>query len=1005
MIHGSADGIINLFNINSMKRRLELLAILMTMWSLLPVWASAANDETITGAVVNLTLTEPNTLRETLVDKEYTAIGSFTLHGPVGSDDLKCIVEGTWFTDVQVVDLSDITIVPDEGLYATTQVNSNQHLRRQNHYLSARDEIKETSGTNGLGVGYTITDIYATDLGGLFAEKQSLRELKMPNYVKSVGYGLCYRCFNLTTVSFPQGVTKVKLGAFESCTQLKNHNFGQLTEIEDYAFEYVPITTLDLSKCTSIGVSTFYQSGLTEANLSSATSVSLSTSYNSGAFQGCTSLKKVTFSDKLMSIGGYAFDGCSVLTAVAGLPKALEDINGTSFKDTPWFNNLPYNSDVKYINNVAMCASATATSLNFRSGTTRVADNFMCENRDKVTSLSLPSSLRYIGNEALKDLSITTLTIPENVEYMGYSALRGNNKVTKINYNAISANANVDDYYLYAIVGSACTKVVIGKKVQRIPYGFNGQNLTIVDFEERDASAPCVSISNKAFQGCENLKRFNGFQYVDSIGKYAFYKAGFASLNIPANVKYVGEKAFQYCPNLSTVYYGAPVVAEYLFNDSDIKEITLGSAVRKIGRHAFEYCDKLTNVKFDNRTAQTDSLSIGYSAFSDCTSLESFDGWEYVDSIGSAAFHNVGLTSVILSKGLRYVGDILKTPFEFYPIYGNNIKTIYYDCPLDIYRRLIAYETENLTVGKHATKVDLYNFPRLTTLIMEDRDGNAGLEICDGNSSDKSITDVQGWENVASIGEYAFSYCGLKTVSLPSSINKIGDAAFLGNKSLTSVYYDVPIAGGANIFAYSGTTEVTFGKNIRSIPEKIFCGNTGLKNIVFEVIPMKYFSINPEAFSYCSGLDGQDISLPAGTRAVGCGVFRGVKLNSISVPESIWCWDDEYPADDTSIDHAYIYAPTPSSDWLIKSTNTIYVLPQSLEAYKQDSRWGTIENILPMDDAHLPTAIKAVYSDIQDGTDGQNATYYNMEGQRVSSPKGFTIVRNADGTTRKVMKK
>ena len=36
---------------------------------------------TITGSVEDITLTEPNTLRDKLIDIETTAIGSLTLHG------------------------------------------------------------------------------------------------------------------------------------------------------------------------------------------------------------------------------------------------------------------------------------------------------------------------------------------------------------------------------------------------------------------------------------------------------------------------------------------------------------------------------------------------------------------------------------------------------------------------------------------------------------------------------------------------------------------------------------------------------------------------------------------------------------------------------------------------------------------------------------------------------------------------------------------------------------
>lgn len=930
--------------------------------------SASAVTNAVTGEVVNLTLTEPNTLRETLVDKEYTSISSFTLHGPVGSDDLKCIHEGSWFTDVEVVDLTDITIVPDDGLYAHTDVKSHQIIRRQNHYLSARDEIKVTNGTNGLGIGYTITDIYTTDLGGLFARKESLRVLKMPNSVKSVGYGLCYGCSNLTTVSFPKSVTKVKYGAFCSCTQLRNHNFGQLTEIEGYAFEdnYSLEGTLDLSKCMSIGDGAFYRSGLTEVNLSNASVVPRE------AFKYCNSLKKVTFSDKLTSVGRYAFSGCSALATIEGLPKTLEDVGATSFENTPWFNKIAYDNGVKYINDVAMCASSTVSNLNFREGTTRIADDFVCDNHENVTSLTLPSSLRYIGHDALNGLGITTLTIPEGIEYIG--GLAGSN-ATKINYNAISSKIEVEE----GICG-ACQKVVIGKKVQRIPACFAeyGGELTIVDFEGRDASAPKVTIGERAFYKCKNLKRFNGFQYVDSIGKYAFAYTGFSS-------------------------------------------ITLGTNLREIGYSAF-YVSTLKHIKCDKRTDADVSLTIGENAFANCSGLVDFDAWEYVDSIKSHAFSRcTSLKSIGTSNRLKFVGY---SPFDYC-----NIDSIYFngigdESALSIEKDL---NITSVIIGKDATKVPDNAFSyksSLKSVSFEERENGSLVEILEKAFYHcYSLKNID-FQYVKSIGEDAFAGCAFDSLYLSKNIASISPGAFAGNSTLQYVYYDIPDIDGYNIFwSYDENTAalqtVVVGPSVRVLGS-VFGGCDNLSCITFDgwktpqgtnygakakrlvatatsASENQTLKIKDYALSDLKGLDGTDLILPHGTQEIGYNAFNNVTFKRVFVPSTNKKCDNN---GDWQQKVSYNYREDTD---VILLADIMYVLPSLLESYR--ARYTSSYTFLPMSEEYLPTGMKAVLSDMQNEIDMQNATFYNMEGQHVINPKGLTIVRNADGSTRKVMMK
>ena len=83
--------------------------------------------------------------------------------------------------------------------------------------------------------------------------------------------------------------------------------------------------------------------------------------------------------------------------------------------------------------------------------------------------------------------------------------------------------------------------------------------------------------------------------------------------------------------------------------------------------------------------------------------------------------------------------------------------------------------------------------------------------------------------SVTSIGNKAFRYSGLTSVTIPNSVTSIGSYAFDG---------------------CSGLTSVTIGNSVTSIGNSAFSGCSGLTSIT---IPNSVKSIGSSAFSGCSG--------------------------------------------------------------------------------------------------------------------------------------------------------
>ena len=195
----------------------------------------------------------------------------------------------------------------------------------------------------------------------------------------SSGNGAFKDCTEISSIKFPQTLTKIGESAFEDCTGLTSISMpASLTTIGDYVFSgCTGLTSLDLSACTSL------------------------TTIDGSAFSSCTGLKSIRWPANLTTIGEYAFYSCTGLTSVH-LPANLTTIDEEAFYG---------------------CTGLTSISLPASLTTIGVGAFASCTG---LTSISLPANLTEIGKYAFYECTgLTSIRLPANLAQIGRGAFYG----------------------------------------------------------------------------------------------------------------------------------------------------------------------------------------------------------------------------------------------------------------------------------------------------------------------------------------------------------------------------------------------------------------------------------------------------------------------------------------------------------------------------------------------------------------------------------------------------
>ena len=326
----------------------------------------------------------------------------------------------------------------------------------------------------------------------------------------------------------------------------------------------------------------------------------------------------------------------------------------------------------------------------------------------------------------------------------------------------------------------------------------------------------------------------------DSNNDWHSRKAEITSVIIEDGVTSIGDWAFSYCSSLTSVTIPDSVTSigdRAFYGCSSLTSITIPDSVTSIGDLAFSDCSSLTSISIPDSVT-----SIGNYAFFGCSSLTSITIPDSVTSIGDSAFSGCSsLTSITIPGSVTSIASYAFAYCDALTHINVSGDNLYY-CDVD-----------GILFNKD--KTELLCFPAGNTAsnyTIEDSVTSIGDSAFSGCSSLTSITMP---DSVTSIGDYAFSGCSsLTSITIPDSVTSIGECAFSVCSSLTSITIPDSVTSiGDYAFSFcSSLTSITIPNSVTSIGYSAFSVCSSLTSIT---IPNSVTSIGYSAFSDCDSLE------------------------------------------------------------------------------------------------------------------------------------------------------
>ncbi len=530
-------------------------------------------------------------------------------------------------------------------------------------------------------------------------------------------------------------------------------------------------------------------------------------------------------------------------------------------------------------------------------GITRVG-NLAFRDLSEVTSVTLPSTLKSVGNFSFSNTAITEVTLPAGLETLGQYTFNGcselvtvnipsNSKLTAIPVGAFSYCGKlssislpdsitlIDDEAFEEDIALAITALPANLKTVGASAFSHCSSLTTLDLGDK-----LVTIGGSAFFKCTNLETVTFPDTLKTINYWAFRETAITELSLPSGLTSIGEYAFNQCNGLTSVNLacsGDIAIGTSAFNNCEnIESVTITGNLTALSNYVFGNNPKLSSVSIPDSVT-----TIGEGAFGGCQALKSFTWPASLTSVGSYAFGNSGLESVTIPENVTFNESVFTECYSLTQVTIEDGVTV---IPREMFNYCSSLKT--VTLPDTLTEISFGAFKRsgLTSIVIP-----AGVKVISSRAfSDchelESVTLPEGLERLE---DYAFEWCEiLPAIEIPSSCTAVGNRvlACTAIKSVTLTINDDENLIPTELFSGCNQLEsITIKGNMTKIPYGMFYSCGQLKSLT---LPDTITEIGSYAFLGCKSLTS--FTIPAGVTKIGNYAFEGCKsITSLTIPSKV----------------------------------------------------------------------------------------------------------------------
>ena len=416
--------------------------------------------------------------------------------------------------------------------------------------------------------------------------------------------------------------------------------------------------------------------------------------------------------------------------------------------------------------------------------------------------------------------------------------------------------------------------------------------------------ASITAIGGSAFSGCDNLTSvfvsdltsWLGISFGSNTANPLFYY-DYSTTALPRTL-YVNGEALGGTVVIPAEITQIPVGAFY---DQAVSEIRLHAGVTDIASYAFKFCTALSNI---NLAEATSLQSIGYEAFSTCTSLTDVSLPASVQTLGDSVFISCSsIESFTLPKESALTAISGYAFRDCTALHTVVIEADILSIGQQAFRRCTALATLTLpasltTVGDLAfdstlnirvLKAPTVALSAMSLPILQSLTVNAGTSLSTTAMNDATCLEQVFFEcDITSIGSAVFKGCiALKEISLPATLVSLGSTAFKGCTSLVTINLPEGLQsiGSECFMECTSLQSIEIPATITSWATSAFYSCSSLATVTFAE-GFAHTELPAYTFKNCVALDG--IILPASITTIGKDALRNcTSLTAITIPDAV----------------------------------------------------------------------------------------------------------------------